>query len=1343
MKPIKSLYFLFILVCLANYSMAAPRFWVAATASNWNNIANWSNASGGAGGFSVPAAGDAVTFDGGGLGNCTIDLSFTITNITVNAAYTGTISQGANSITTTGPATFGGGNFSGGSASISFGGTFTLSGTAVFSSTTAVLTFQNNTAFTSGTFNHNNGTVSYNSAAGGLAISGNSETFYNLGLVGQGFGINITSGPLTVSNTLTISGTSLLTINAGTINANGDIMVTNTATGGGGTGLINITGTLNQNFTGAAAAGQGALPQLTINKPSGTLNLINYPSVANNFTYTAGTINAGTSNFCFTRAGVNPYTITGSLTLNSISFIASANLTANIAAGTTLTCNADMSISGAGNLTLNTGTINVAGNLILTNTGAGGGGSATINMDGSTNQNMDGSAIAGNQSLLPNININATATVFLLGNISFSGNLTYLTGTINPGTSTCFIAANLTITGTFSIYNLTINRGANAILTIAAGSTVTTTNTLDLENGAFNISLNTGTIAAQGDIVDNNTGLGGGGSATILVNGAVTQNITSAGVLYEGSFPAVTISKPSGTLVFPTLITIRGNWTYTSGTLDVTTNNSTVAFGLSLTIAGNHTLNNVDFDAAGNYTYTINAGTTLTVNGNMAMSNSNNLTLNGGNINLNGDLNLTNTGLAGGGTTVLSFTGPTNQAITGALVIDQSRLPSVTINKPGGTLTFNSLITVRGNWTYTAGTMDVTTNGSTVIFRNTLSITGTHTLNNVTLAASGNFTYTVSTGTLLTVTGTLTTSDVSNVTLNTPVAGANAIQAQGNISITNTGVGGGTGAILINGAGAQAFTSTVASGQGRMPYINIQKPGGTLTLTGIISEARDWTYTSGTVDAISNASTVAFGGNNLTITSAGMSFYNVTISANTSTLANSMTVAGNLTVSNPGVLAPVANTINLAGNWTDWGTGGFTEATSTVNFNGTGLQTITSSLGLENFTNLTVNNTGTGIQLENNITTATTLSMTQGNIDLNNNVFTLGLSAVNSGSLSYTSGTMINSGSFTRWFPTGIIPAGSVTGLFPMGTSSNYRPFYVSAPVSGPSTGGTITVSYTDATTNTSVSISDPPSTVVVRKDLNWALSTANGLAGGTYNLQAQGTGFGLIGNPSDLRLTLVNSVVGVAGINAGTVTNPQVNRTGLSVANLTNTFYIGSINTSTSPLPVDFISFTVIEVSQSVKLFWQTSMEMNNDNFSVQRSINGSVWETFQTVPGSGNSDNISSYSATDQNPYPGTSFYRLMQTDFNGTVSYSPVRSIDLKNILAISIYPNPAAQFVFIQSVNPATMQINLYNSNGQIMNVPLLTGGSTRMLDVSELSTGVYFLSISQGDFNETRKLIIKK
>ena len=905
-------------------TQAANRFWVSAAPSNWNNTANWSNVSGGAGGFSVPVAGDAVTFNNVRQGNCTIDIAVNILSLTINAGYTGTITQGAHTINISNAATFTAGVFLGGSSNITIGGGFTLNGTN-FTSTSAILEIDGNPAFTSGVFTHNNGTVKLN-ATGATNITGTSPTFYILEFVGNGFNYNINStGNVTVTNSLNISGTLTYNLNTGDIDVTGNINISNTAAGAGGSATVNIIGAGNQNFTGASAAGLGALPMLTINKPSGTLNLFNFPASSNTFSYVAGTINSGSSTYIFADGTTGNYTISGSISLNNIEFLANTNRTFTIPAATTLTALGDFTMAGTRRITINTGNVNINGNIFLKNTFATGGGTATLHILGAGNQAMDGTAIA----------------------------------------------------------------------------------------------------------------------------------------------------------------------------------------------------------------------------------------------------------------------------------ISQNRLPFVVINKTGGTL----------------------------------------------------------------------------------------------------------------------------------------------TLKGNISESRDWTYTSGTVDASSFASTVVFGGNNLNVTSAGMNFYNVISTGNTVTLTNNLNVQNNLTITG-GRIAPNANTINLGGNWNDYGTAGFTEATSTVNFNGTALQTIVSPGG-EDFTNLTVNNSGVGIQLNNNVTIATNITMTQGNVNLNGNNLTLGLSVANNGTLVHTSGTITGTGSFIRWFKPVVIPNGSVLGLFPMGTATNYRPFYVSAPATGPTAGGTVAVSYIDATTNTSVpTYLDGATTIQVRKDLHWTMTTGNGLNGGTYNLDAQGTGFGLIGAVTDLRLTLINSGIGTPGVNGGTILNPQINRTGLTRANLTNSFYVASIDATSSPLPITLISFTAVLLDEKVKLSWSTAAEINNDFFTVQKSKDESGWMDVLQVPGNGTTSTTQYYSAFDQQPFAGISYYRLKQTDIDGKISYSPIVSVKLEEENSgVSVYPNPAISQLVIHFPSNGNYQVALAGIDGQIVRNSVSVSVSDLTIDVSQFKAGIYFVHILHEGHSETKKIMI--
>ena len=89
MKNAKLILLLIAISCFS--SAEAARYWIANTSSNWNNPANWSTLSGGAGGAGVPGTSEDVFFDNLGIGACTIDAIVDVKSITVSATYPGNI----------------------------------------------------------------------------------------------------------------------------------------------------------------------------------------------------------------------------------------------------------------------------------------------------------------------------------------------------------------------------------------------------------------------------------------------------------------------------------------------------------------------------------------------------------------------------------------------------------------------------------------------------------------------------------------------------------------------------------------------------------------------------------------------------------------------------------------------------------------------------------------------------------------------------------------------------------------------------------------------------------------------------------------------------------------------------------------------------------------------------------------------------------------------------------------------------------------------------------------------------------------------------------------------------
>ena len=127
--------------------------------------------------------------------------------------------------------------------------------------------------------------------------------------------------------------------------------------------------------------------------------------------------------------------------------------------------------------------------------------------------------------------------------------------------------------------------------------------------------------------------------------------------------------------------------------------------------------------------------------------------------------------------------------------------------------------------------------------------------------------------------------------------------------------------------------------------------------------------------------------------------------------------------------------------------------------------------------------------------------------------------------------------------------------------------------------------------------------------------------------------------------------------------------------------------NIITNPLPVELTSFTAKVFGSSILLNWQTSTEINNYGFEVERNtlINplsrretegSGVWQKIGFVIGNGNSNSPKSYSFADDKVSSGEYSYRLKQIDNDGQFKYSDIVSAfySLTDFQLFQNYPNP---------------------------------------------------------------------
>ena len=136
-----------------------------------------------------------------------------------------------------------------------------------------------------------------------------------------------------------------------------------------------------------------------------------------------------------------------------------------------------------------------------------------------------------------------------------------------------------------------------------------------------------------------------------------------------------------------------------------------------------------------------------------------------------------------------------------------------------------------------------------------------------------------------------------------------------------------------------------------------------------------------------------------------------------------------------------------------------------------------------------------------------------------------------------------------------------------------------------------------------------------------WDVTTADGFGfTGSACIRFGGEGFGT-NVLTDLNACLSASAIATHGAATGTATVPYVNRIGLAPADLVNSWRIGSKNITQSPLPIELLSFDAKFIENEVQTKWITATEVNNDYFTVERSVDGLNFESVGVVDGGGNS--------------------------------------------------------------------------------------------------------------------------
>jgi hypothetical protein len=178
--------------------------------------------------------------------------------------------------------------------------------------------------------------------------------------------------------------------------------------------------------------------------------------------------------------------------------------------------------------------------------------------------------------------------------------------------------------------------------------------------------------------------------------------------------------------------------------------------------------------------------------------------------------------------------------------------------------------------------------------------------------------------------------------------------------------------------------------------------------------------------------------------------------------------------------------------------------------------------------------------------------------------------------------------------------------------------------------------------------------------------------------------------------------------------------------------------------LPIELLDFLVIGQKDEVFLKWISALEINNQFYAIERSPDALEWTTIYEIHGKGNSVDYITYTYTDHQPFPGINYYRLKQMDFDGSMTYSKVKTIRIKSS-SIQLHPNPVNRFLYYKIDDPnQKYEVKVYNIQGECLFERIIPDPASQFhrIDFSSIPKGTYILKyINQENYlSRTAKLV---
>lgn len=188
--------------------------------------------------------------------------------------------------------------------------------------------------------------------------------------------------------------------------------------------------------------------------------------------------------------------------------------------------------------------------------------------------------------------------------------------------------------------------------------------------------------------------------------------------------------------------------------------------------------------------------------------------------------------------------------------------------------------------------------------------------------------------------------------------------------------------------------------------------------------------------------------------------------------------------------------------------------------------------------------------------------------------------------------------------------------------------------------------------------------------------------------------------------------------------------------------FFVQTIST---PLPVQLVSFNARAEEKNVRLDWEIADAINVSHFEIERSTDG---KKFEFVGRKDFDAAEKHYIFKDNNPRTdasGQAFYRLKMQDLDETYAYSKIVAVRLYEGNAAYVYPNPVADHfkISLPGYDGITGTLRLVNTLGKVMlnkEFTVKKGEIGVNLKQARLEDGIYTIQLDLGGERRQFKIV---